>query len=71
MVRGNDSARVETGVKATARPNTIRITMRRGPLRATLGDLSTMIISPFFVWLRMRSGLERTESNYSVSRLFT
>src|SRR5215471_13138425 len=33
MVRGNGSARAETSVKAAARPNTIGITMRRGPLR--------------------------------------
>src|SRR5262245_34292355 len=33
MVRGNGSARAETSVKAAARPNTIRITMRRGPPR--------------------------------------
>src|SRR5262245_40678515 len=33
MVRGNGSARAETSVKAATRPNTIRITMRRGPLR--------------------------------------
>ena len=71
MVRGNGSARVEIGVKVTARPNTIRITMRRGPLRDTLDDPSTMTISPFFVWLGMRGGMERTESTYSVSRLFT
>ena len=66
MVRGNGSARAETSVKTTARPNTIRITMRRGPLRDTLDDdLSTITISPFVtyialalerVWLGMRSG---------------
>jgi hypothetical protein len=45
MVRGNGSARAETSVKASARPNTIRITMRRGPLRDTLDDdLSTSTI---------------------------
>ena len=71
MVRGNGSARVETGVKATARPNRIRITMRRVPLRDTLDDdLSTITISAFFVWRGMRSGMGRTESTYSVSRLF-
>src|SRR5262245_2750938 len=47
MVRGNGSARAETGAKATARPNTIRITMGRGLLRDTLGDPSTMTISLF------------------------
>src|SRR5262249_22262700 len=47
MVRGNGSARAETSVKATARPHTIRITMRRGPLRDTLDDdLSTITIPP-------------------------
>src|SRR5262249_42816173 len=46
MVRGNGSVRVETGVKATARPSTIRITMRCGPLRDSLDDLSTIIIAP-------------------------
>ena len=62
MVRGNGSARAETSVKATARPNTMLITMRRGPLG---DDLSTITISPFVtyialalerVWLGMRSG---------------
>src|SRR5262245_57319819 len=33
MVRGNGSARAETSVKADTRLNTIRIPMRRGPLR--------------------------------------
>ena len=71
MVRGNGSARVEAGVKAIARPNTIRITMRRGPLRDTLDDdLSTITISALFVWRGMRSGMDRAESTYSVSRLF-
>src|SRR5262249_39930779 len=52
MVRGNGSARAETSVKATARPNTIRITMRRGPLRDTLDDdLSTITISPFVTYI--------------------
>jgi hypothetical protein len=47
MVRGNGSARAETSVKAAARPNTIRIKMRRGPLRDTLDDdPSTITISP-------------------------
>jgi hypothetical protein len=68
-VRGNGSARAETSVKATARPNTIRITMRRGPLRDTLDDdLSIDHHLPIchlhrlglgailFVWLGMRSG---------------
>src|SRR5262249_40491756 len=62
------SARAETSVKASARPNTIRITMRRGPLHDTLDDdLSTITIpclpppSPWpwsdaFVRLGMRSG---------------
>src|SRR5262245_29904006 len=46
MVRGNGSARAETSAKATARPNTIGITMRRGPLRETPDDeLSTITIS--------------------------
>jgi hypothetical protein len=48
MARGNGSARAETSVKASARPNTIPIRMRSGPLRDTLDDdLSTIIISPF------------------------
>src|SRR5262245_26494520 len=48
MVRGNGSARAETSVKAAARPRTIRIRMRRGPLRDALDDdLSTITISPF------------------------
>src|SRR5262249_26138537 len=48
MVRGNGSARAEMGVKATARPNTIRITMRRGPLPDSLDDnLSTISRPPF------------------------
>src|SRR5262249_42963916 len=38
MVRGNGSARAEMSVNAAARPNTIRIRMRRGPLRDTLDD---------------------------------
>ena len=60
MVRGNGSARAKTDVKATASPNTVRITMRRGPLRNTLKkDLSTITISAFFVWLAMRSGMGR------------
>jgi hypothetical protein len=67
MVRDNGSARAETNVKAAARPKTIRITMRGGPLRDTLDDdLSTITISAFFAWLGMRSGMERTESTYSV-----
>ena len=46
MVRGNGSARAETSVRAAARPNTIRITMRRSPLRDTLDDdLATITIS--------------------------
>src|SRR5215470_9648204 len=46
MVRGNGSARTETSVKATARPNTICITTRRGPLRETRDDdLSTITIA--------------------------
>jgi hypothetical protein len=52
MVRGNGSARAETSVKATARPNTIRITMRHGPLRDTLDDdLSTITIPPFVTYI--------------------
>src|SRR5262249_23649348 len=48
MLRGNGSARAETGVKATARPTTIRITMRLGPLRdAPDDDLSTITVPPF------------------------
>src|SRR5262245_63010170 len=45
MVRGSGSAPVETDVKATTRPNTIRIRMRRGPLGDNLDDLSTMTIN--------------------------
>ena len=44
MVRGNGSACAETGVKATAKPSTARIAMRRGPLRDTLDDLSPVNI---------------------------
>ena len=52
MLRGNGSARAETSVKATARPNTIHITMRRGRLRDTLDhDLSTITISPFVTYI--------------------
>src|SRR5215470_15502355 len=51
IVRGNGSARVEMAVKATTRPHTRRTTMRRGPLRDTLDDLTAMAISPSFVWL--------------------
>src|SRR5215467_6980303 len=62
MVRGNGSARAKTDVKATARPKTMRITMRRGPLRDALKkDLSTITISAFFVWFAMRRGMERKE----------
>jgi hypothetical protein len=61
MVRGNGSARAETSVKPTARPNTIRITMRRGPLRDTLDDdLSTITISPFVTYIAL--ALERSFS---------
>jgi len=60
MVRGNGSARAETDIKATTRPKTMRITMRRGPLRDALKKvLSTITISAFFVWLAMRGGMER------------
>ena len=62
MVRGKGSARVEMGVKATARPNTTRITRRRGPCDTLDDDLSTITISAFFFGLGMRSGMERTES---------
>jgi hypothetical protein len=59
MLRGNGSARAETSVKATARPNTIRITMRRGPLRDNLDDdLSTIAISPFVTYIAL--ALERS-----------
>src|SRR5262249_16738639 len=62
MVRGNGSAGAETDIKATTRPKTMRITMRRGPLRDTLKkDLSTIAISAFFVWLAMRGGMQREE----------
>jgi hypothetical protein len=58
MVRGNGSARAETSVKAAARPNTIRITMRRGPLRDTLDDdLSTITIPEFITYIAL--ALER------------
>jgi hypothetical protein len=61
MVRGNGSARAETSVKAAARPNTIRITMRRGPLRDTLDDdLSTITIPPFVTSIALT--LERSFS---------
>src|SRR5262249_54493172 len=61
MVRGNGSARAETGVKAAARPNTIRIRMRRGPLRDTLDDdLSTITIPPFVTYIAL--ALERSFS---------
>src|SRR5215831_11616481 len=64
MVRGNGSARAETSVKAIARPNTIRIRMRRDTLDE---DLSTITIphlllhrlgpgAILLVWLGMRSG---------------
>src|SRR5215831_10678859 len=56
MVRGNGSARVETGVKATARPNTIRITMRRGPLRDTLISPRLPSVHFLFVWDAQRNG---------------
>jgi hypothetical protein len=68
MVRGNGSARAGTSVKAAARPNAIRIRMRRSPLRDTLedDDLSTITIpvcrlhrlglGDHFVWLGMHSG---------------
>ena len=60
MVRGNGSAGVETDVKATARPKTMRITMRRGPLHDTLdNNLSTITITAFFV--RDARGMERKE----------
>jgi hypothetical protein len=59
MVRGNGSAHAETSVKASARPNTIRITMRRGPLRDTLeDDLSTITIPPFVTYIAL--ALERS-----------
>ena len=61
MVRGNGSARAETSVKASARPNTIRVTMRRGPLRDTLDDdLSTITISLFVTYIAL--ALERSFS---------
>jgi len=81
MVRGNGSARAETSVKASARPNTIRITMRRGPLRDTLDDdLSTITIpglsptSPWprsdpFVWLGMRSATGHSVRGFTVRGL--
>ena len=54
MLRGNGSARAETSVNATARPDTMRITIRCGPLRDTLDDdLSTIIISPFVTYIRL------------------
>src|SRR5262245_64567715 len=56
MVRGNGSARAETSVNATARPNTMRITIRCGPLRGTLDDdLSTIIIPSADIRRRSRS----------------
>src|SRR5262245_4546506 len=45
MERGNGSGRVETGVMATTRPNMMRVIMRRGPVRETLGDLCTTTIN--------------------------
>src|SRR5262249_5102332 len=55
------SARAETSVKAIARPNTIRIRMRCGPLRDTLDDdLSTIIIPPFVTYIAL--ALERSFS---------
>jgi hypothetical protein len=57
MVRGNGSAGVETGVKAATRPNAIPTTMRRGPLRDTLDDLSTMITFLCFARLGMRTAM--------------
>src|SRR5262249_59130078 len=57
MVRGNGSARAETIVKAAARPNTIRITMRRGPLRDTLDDdVSTITIPPLVTCIALAWG---------------
>src|SRR5262245_51215762 len=56
MVRGNGSARAETSVNATARPNTMRITIRCGPLRDSLDDdLSTIIIPSADIRRRSRS----------------
>ena len=61
MVRGNGSARAETSGKAAARPSTIRIRMRRGPLSDTLDDdLSTITISPFITSIALP--LERSFS---------
>src|SRR5215470_6820077 len=70
MVRGNGSARAETGVKATARPNTIRITMRRDPLRDTRDDdLSTITSSPFAtsVALAQERSFRRPACGYCIS----
>ena len=54
MVRGNGSARAETSDKATARPNTIRIRMRRGLLHDTPDDdLSTITIAPFVTYIAL------------------
>src|SRR5262247_1755087 len=57
MVRGNGSALAETIVKAAARPNTRRITMRRGPLRDTLDDdVSTITIPPLVTCIALAWG---------------
>src|SRR5215831_16196656 len=54
MVRGNGSARAGTSVKAIARPNTIRISMRPRPPHGTLDDdLSTITSSPFVTSLAL------------------
>ena len=69
MVRGNGSARAETSVKAAAKPNAMRIRMRRGPLGDAPDDLSTMTIPPFFVWLGMRSGTGNSVRGFTVRGL--
>src|SRR5262249_61055743 len=56
MVRGNGSARAETSVNAIASPNTMRITIRCGPLIEPLdGDLSPIIIPSADIRRRSRS----------------
>ena len=45
MVRGKGSARVDTGIKASASPNAIRVTLLRGRSRDFLDDLITMTIN--------------------------
>jgi hypothetical protein len=71
MLRGNGSARAETSVKATARPNTIRITMRRGPIRDTPDDdLSKITIFPFVTYIALGfRALARTCSGTGYSLL--